>query len=188
MTKKLKNRLSGLLAVLMLALQLPLTVGAASVTDAVKTDAAPPISAAADQDDTGKIVGDEIVVTVRDGTNYLFLPASADASQVLVRYNGTKELYQVGQDTYIQPGGTGKFDFSAGDVKLYEYDKSADKFYEYKLRVMKSAQVSAMHFQIDDVPGYKDIFEYLHENKENETTGALVMVDSAGQVVLRRRY
>ena len=85
MTKKLKNRLSGLLAVLMLALQLPLTVGAASVTDAVKTDAAPPISAAADQDDTGKIVGDEIVVTVRDGTNYLFLPASADASQVLGR-------------------------------------------------------------------------------------------------------
>ena len=101
---------------------------------------------------------------------------------VLVRYNGTKELYQVGQDTYIQPGGTGKFDFSAGDVKLYEYDKSADKFYEYKLRVMKSAQVSAMHFQIDDVPGYEDIFEYLHENKENETTGALVMVDSAGPV------
>ena len=162
MTIKIKKILISLLAGLLLLLQVPAVVSAASIADATVSNAPAPIVAASELEGVDGRVGDTIEVTVRDGINYLFLPSCANVSKVTVCYIGSQALYNEKTGQIIQNGQTDVYDFSAGDVNLYEYDAAQDRYTKYSLRVMKSAGVSSLHFTIDDVPGYSDIFAYLH--------------------------
>ncbi|MCI8332597.1 MAG: hypothetical protein HFE78_07205 [Clostridiales bacterium] len=180
---KIKKILTGLLAFMLLLFQMPAVISAASIDDAIVSSEPAPITAAPVLDGDDGRVGDTITVTVKNGINYLFLPSCANASKVAVCYTGSEALYNEKTGKTIQNGQTDVYDFSAGDVCLYEYNASKDQYTKYSLRVMKSAEVSSLHFTIDDVPGEKDILEYLHANKENRTTGALVMMNAAGEVV-----
>ncbi|MCI8590526.1 MAG: hypothetical protein HFE77_07460 [Clostridiales bacterium] len=183
MTIKIKKILTGLLAVLLLLFQIPMTVSAASIENAKESSAPAPITVVSDLENMDGRIGDTIEVTSKDGIHYLFLPSCANASKVTVCYTGSEALYNEKTGQTIQNGQTDVYDFSAGDVYLYEYKSSQDEYIKYSLRVMKSAQVSSLHFTIDDVPGQNDILEYLHANKENQTTGSLVMVNQAGDIV-----
>ena len=179
------RRVFALMLAMILLTGFPVPVQAASYQDASKSDSPAPIAAVRIGSSGTGAAGEDLTICTKYGKHYLFLPSSANLSNVSVRYTGEKQLYDPVSDAYYSQNQTAALDFSAGNVEIYEYDAQTKSYTKYALVVMKSANVPSLYITLDEAehPGYADTLSWLNSNKENCTTATLLMTDGDGNTI-----
>ena len=145
----------------------------------IDSDEISPVSVIITESGEGYQVGDNLLPVRRDGKNYLFLPSTADAKALKLKYTGDYELYAEGNDIAVSSGETFTADVSSGTLTVYELSSNG-KLYKHSLTVMQSAKVSTVYINLE---GGDDALELIHANKENYTTGTMRMTAPDGSVV-----
>lgn len=176
--KNLVRRFSALvLAVLMLAVSMPVMLTASDVQSA------------------GAILPPVYILESGTGAQYTFikqgdeillcLPGNRALPSYDMTYIGDKQLEVPGTDILLSFQQTGDFAPTVGENTLREYDAATDTYTEYTFTVIKGSAIPEMYINIDEVAGtgFDSTLDWLHDYKDNETTGTLRMTDAAGEVV-----
>lgn len=178
--KNFARRLSALLlAVLMLAVSMPAAVFAEDVQTADAGATVPPVyllERGTGAQYTFITQGDEVM---------LCLPGNGELPVFDMTYVGDKQLEVPGTDILLDFQQTGNFAPTVGENTLREYDKATDTYTDHTFTVMQGSAIPSMYITIDEVAGtgFDSTLDWLHDYKDNETTGTLRMTDEAGEVV-----
>lgn len=139
-----------------------------------------PITILADtSDEYGCRIGADLsVYEKRKDRYYVFLPSTADPSEVLIRYDGTKKLYNPDDKSLHEPGSTLKIDLSSTTPSILEYDETAGTLSEYSLRVMAGDNLPAIYITLDRGDrGLRNINSSHHAVE----TGHISMIEANGK-------
>ncbi len=116
----------------------------------------------------------------RERKYYVFLPSTAEPTEVLVRYDGTKKLYLPEDGTLHSPGSTLKIDFSAAQTSIFEYDEENHSLLEYSLTVMAGENNPAVYITLDR--GEAGLLN-INSSHHAVETGHIAMVDADGKTI-----
>ncbi|MDD4773426.1 MAG: CotH kinase family protein [Eubacteriales bacterium] len=157
---------------------------AASLPSVTEKTGAPPVAADTDYDDVyGWRVADRIGLYGSGGKYYLFLPSSAELSEVKLVYTGSLGYYDTDTGETIKANTPFILDCTNGQVYIYEKNASGG-FNRYTLHVMKSASLSAVYFNLDE--GERTLMK-INSDKEFVGTGDMKMVLPGGECIYNDR-
>lgn len=130
-----------------------------------------------------------VIPLVCGGSEYLFMPSNTDYSNMIFHFkegvtltcvNGKNELpivsdYPVDITKMLQKAQ------ADGSQELCFRMSIGDAFFEYTLKVMKSANIASMFINSDD-PVKKGLY-YVASNKDNKSTGTATLINADNSVV-----
>lgn len=167
----------GLLCLMLTIICLP----TAAETTVVEVDMPAPVVAVTDQtQEYGVRVGCDIGVYENDDGYYLFMPSSADMGEVILRYEGSYQLYDQNDGSLYDKGEMLTFDCSSGIVSIYEYNSESDKYYRYTLNVMQGQNIASIYVTLDRGD---DGLIHINSSHDAVETGSMLMVESTGRTI-----
>ncbi|MCQ2431405.1 MAG: CotH kinase family protein [Clostridia bacterium] len=140
---------------------------------------APPVTILSDRGDSHFSVGCDLGFFFADRTYYLFLPASADLTGVLVRYTGDKQLYDPRTETCHGPGSEVRLDFSGERNFIWEYDEAEDSYVRYPITVHHAGEIGTVYI---DLNGGKQALARINTSKSREESGTIAVCEPDGSV------
>ena len=168
MKKGLKKITLIFAAIIILALGMMFTVSAAN------SDITASISYSANTGDSNTVVKTQ---TVAKGATYLFLPSSADLSNLVLEFDGQKAQFSGNKGSVTVNSGEA-FDLAA--VASPAEGKYTVKVDGKQLIIMKSANVRSLFFVSDDAANKGRA--WVDSNKSNKAKGAMSMVGTDGDI------
>ncbi|MHB1155081.1 MAG: CotH kinase family protein [Eubacteriales bacterium] len=167
-------------AVVALCALLNLGCFAAYLPSVAVKNSAPPVVADTDYDDVyGWRVGERIEVYGSGGEYYLFLPSSAELSEVKLVYTGSIGYYDTDTGETLKANMPFTLDCTSGQIYIYEKNASGS-FNRYTLHVMISASLSAVYINLDE--GDRTLLK-INSDKEFVGTGDMKMVLPGGECI-----
>ncbi len=196
---KKSPKLHTVLAAVLAALSLPFLAGTAHA-DAPVTDTPAEILAEADSlkrtkidkpapvtilpdssEESGCRIATELSIFKRKSERYhVFLPSTAEPTEVLVRYDGTKKLYNPADGMLYEPGSLLKLDLSAAETAVFEYNETDNSLLEYTLRMMAGENLPSVYITLDR--GNKGLLN-INSSHDAVETGHIVIIEPDGKTL-----
>lgn len=110
-----------------------------------------PITVVADKTaEYGCRVGADIGLYEDESGYYIFLPSSAEKSEVMVRYDGYLQLYDPTDGELYGPGSVVSLDLSGEKVYIYEYSAEKNLYLRYPVKVMAGENIASVYITLDN--------------------------------------
>lgn len=152
-----------------------------STPSMIEADAVAPISAVYDSaNEYGIRIGTDIGIYEDDEAYYLFLPSSADISDVKLRYDGDKKLYDQNDGSLYSNGDVVSYDCSSGNIDIFEYDSEKNVYYRYPLVVMQGENIASIYITLDNGD---DGLKHINSSHDAVEKGQMLMTESNGKTV-----
>ena len=108
------------------------------------------------------------------GSYYLFLPATADASSLTIKYTG-RQTVRYGTQKYKR-GESFTVDASSGTVSISETGTNT----KYKIKIMKGGIIPTVYVDLD---GGDDAFHAVCADKSHEESGTISVIGTNGGII-----
>ncbi|MGN1408754.1 MAG: CotH kinase family protein [Eubacteriales bacterium] len=144
-------------------------------------DQTPPITVVADKtNEYGCRVGTDIEFYESGGDYYLFLPSSAELSEVMVRYDGNLQLYDPTYGELYEPGSVVSLDFSGEKTYIYEYNSENNLYLRYPVRVMAGENIASVYITLDNA---ESGLRRINSSKGITEQGSILMTEANGKTL-----